>query len=798
MSKLKKLTSILLSLLLLVSVFTIVPFSAEAWGTSGDFEYNELPDNEASIIEYNGTKTDVVIPSEVNGMKVTMVSVSFEDCGTAVKSVSIPETVTEIYTTVFCGCKKLSNISVDSNNSAYCSVDGNLYNKDKTELLNYAIGKTDKSFTIPDSVKAIGEYAFDRSENLESIAIGNNVTEIKESAFNSCKKLKSIDIPDSVVTIGRFVFEACYGLTSAKLGKGVKSIGFDAFSSCESLSEINIPDSVKSIGDSAFYGCISLSSIDIPAGVESIGEAPFNACESLVSINVDSNNSNYCSIDGNLFTKDKSKLVQYAIGKEDKKYTIPDGVKIIGNCSFNWCSNIEEVVIPEGVTEIEDGAFCNCVNLAKINFPESLGKVGDDALSDTAFYHDEKNHENGALYAGKTLVAVDSSVSGAFSVKDGTVFISPSAFSDCENLTSVTIPDGVEGIGRGAFYGCSNLTEINMPDSCTEIEDYVFLNTAYYNNDSNWENNQLYIGKILIEDRNYYDYYDNNSATVKDGTVSIASGAYHNLGFTKITIPASVIYIHEWAFLGLSSDLEDVYYGGSKADWQKANKSTDWLKGVNVHFGKTDPAETDPVVTEPVTAEPVATQPQDTTPVSTEPQGTTPVSTEPQGTIPVVTEPQDTTPAVTTPDITVPVVTDPVATTPDVTQPPVTAPVVEPTQPSVPKPTLPKVTSKKTNPIKVTVKTKTVKLKKLKKKAQKVKAITVKGAQGKVTYKLVKSGITKKIRKLVSVNSKGVITIKKWKKAKKGTYKIKVTVKAAGTSDYNAKTITKTIKVKIK
>jgi hypothetical protein len=98
----------------------------------------------------------------------------------------------------------------------------------------------------------------------------------------------------------------------------------------------------------------------------------------------------------------------------------------------------------------------------------------------------------------------------------------------------------------------------------------------------------------------------------------------------------------------------------------------------------------------------------------------------------------------------------------------------------------------------VKIKKKTVKAKKLKKKAIKVKAITVKDNQGKITYKLVKSGITKKIRKLVKINSKGVITIKKWKKAKKGTYKIKVKVTAAGNSDYNAKTVTKTVKIKVK
>ena len=130
-------------------------------------------------------------------------------------------------------------------------------------------------------------------------------------------------------------------------------------------------------------------------------------------------------------------------------------------------------------------------------------------------------------------------------------------------------------------------------------------------------------------------------------------------------------------------------------------------------------------------------------------------------------------------------------------EPATTEPVViiphKPTTPAVVKPTV----KKKANPIKVIVKTKTVKAKKLKKKAQKVKAIIVKNNQGKVTYKLVKSGITKKIRKLISINKKGTITIKRWEKAKVGTYKLKVQIFVKGNSKYKFKTLSKTVKIKI-
>ncbi len=145
--------------------------------------------------------------------------------------------------------------------------------------------------------------------------------------------------------------------------------------------------------------------------------------------------------------------------------------------------------------------------------------------------------------------------------------------------------------------------------------------------------------------------------------------------------------------------------------------------------------------------------------------------------------------------------TEPTASSTEATEPastevtePASTEATEPNEPTV----KPQPSGKKENPIKVTVKKKSVKLKKLKKKAQKVKAITVKKAQGKVSFKLVKKGISKKIRKLIKLSSKGVITIKRWKKPKKGTYKIKIKITAKGNDKYKSKTVTKTVKIKIK
>lgn len=124
--------------------------------------------------------------------------------------------------------------------------------------------------------------------------------------------------------------------------------------------------------------------------------------------------------------------------------------------------------------------------------------------------------------------------------------------------------------------------------------------------------------------------------------------------------------------------------------------------------------------------------------------------------------------------------------------------ITEPAQPATEKPTEQVVAEKRENSVKITVKNTTIKAKKLKVKAQKIKPITIKNEQGKVSYKLAKSGISKKIRKLVKINSKGVITFNKWKKAEKGVYKFKVKITAKGNEKYKPKKVTKTVKIRVK
>lgn len=199
---------------------------------------------------------------------------AFSYC-TSLTGINIPDSVTSIGDCSFSDCTSLTNITVASSNKYYTSVDGVLYNIDKTKLINYPVGKNQTSFTIPTSITSIGNYAFSRCASLTNIHIPDSVTSIGDHAFSGCTSLTNIHIPDSVTSIGRFAFSDCTSLTNINIPDSVTSIGDGAFLSCTSLTSINIPNSVTNIGDFAFSDCTSLKKIHIPNSVTSIGYKAF-------------------------------------------------------------------------------------------------------------------------------------------------------------------------------------------------------------------------------------------------------------------------------------------------------------------------------------------------------------------------------------------------------------------------------------------------------------------------------------------------------------------------------------------
>jgi hypothetical protein len=172
--------------------------------------------------------------------------------GTSLNSVTIGSGVTNIVDYGFVGFSDLLAINVDPANMAYSSVDGVLFNQSKTTLVECPGGKVG-SYTIPNNVTNIGDYAFD-----------------------GCGRLTSVSIPDSVTDVGVGAFSRA-GLTSVTIPNGVPNIGSEAFSGCSSLTSVTIPSSVTNVGDAAFFGCWSLISVYFQGNAPTIGRDVFVA-----------------------------------------------------------------------------------------------------------------------------------------------------------------------------------------------------------------------------------------------------------------------------------------------------------------------------------------------------------------------------------------------------------------------------------------------------------------------------------------------------------------------------------------
>ena len=256
---------------------------------------------------------------------------------------------------------------------------------------------------LPDeTIEIIGYNGSESKVVIPDKIDGKKVTGIGDYAFESCTNLTSITIPDSVTNIGEYAFQSCSNLTSVTIPDSVTNIGQRAFLFCKSLKYITIPESVQDIGEYAFYGCKSLEKINAAAG-----------------------NENYVSVNGILFSKDKTKIVCYPANKNDTSYSIPSSVKVVGSGAFRDCSHLKSITIPNSVTTMEHHAFSNCTSLTSISIP------------------------------------------------DGIKTIEMGTFDYCKSLTSVRIPDSVTEIGHSAFYCCDNLKSITIPRSVTEILSYA-------------------------------------------------------------------------------------------------------------------------------------------------------------------------------------------------------------------------------------------------------------------------------------------------------------------------------------
>ena len=287
---------------------------------------------------------------------------TFYGCSTLTRVV-IPESVTTIGAHAFDTCLSLVNINFKGTTQQWNDVykagfwDGYGYSADYTIICSNGIINPDGTVVEKDDGQNIsinytlsedGSYyiifatEFFSDENLvvPSEYKGKPVKEIGEAAFEYNTSLKSISIPSSIVKIGDSAFYFCKNLESINIPEGVVSIGAWAFKDCSKLVEVVIPSSITDIGNSAFSGCVSLT-----------------------DITVDSDNTVYKSIAGNLYSNDGKTLIQYAVGKTDTSFKVPETVISIDDYAFLGCTKLTKIIISNNVVNIGWDVFNGCINL---------------------------------------------------------------------------------------------------------------------------------------------------------------------------------------------------------------------------------------------------------------------------------------------------------------------------------------------------------------------------------------------------------------------------------------------------
>lgn len=231
---------------------------------------------------------DLVVPETITHEGVTYTVTSFTDAllyvDYNVTSVWIPKTVVgDNIINISKRWLTLNAIKVSSDNPKYASVDGHLFNNTKTKFLCYARANRAESYTVPDGVTEIDEYAF-ACCNLLTITLPNDLKKIGVAAFIKSSRLKTITIPNGVSVISKDAFFDCTNLTSITISNSVTKIGSQAFANCKSLKSVNIPEGLTHIEGSLFLWCESLNSLILPSSVTDIDFNVFGGCTSLTTL----------------------------------------------------------------------------------------------------------------------------------------------------------------------------------------------------------------------------------------------------------------------------------------------------------------------------------------------------------------------------------------------------------------------------------------------------------------------------------------------------------------------------------
>ena len=537
---------------------------------------------------------------------------AFKNCS-LLSTVVLPDTIKTVGVSAFEGCSAVVTLTVGENAEAIgdrafynlkaleeiCWKAANVSDFLSTSSLFYYAGidKDGINLTFGDKVKRIPAYTFyvsgSNTPKIKNVIIPENVIEIGDYAFNSCKYITGLVLEDGVTTIGTRAFYNCAAITNVTVPDSVTSIGAYAFSGCKALTEAALGNGCATIPESCFANCTVLEKLVIPDSVKTIEANAFSGTAKNKEVYLESVQSWFDMSFAELYAFPLAYGGSlYVNGELLTELVIPEGVTEIGKYVVD-IDSVKSVTIPESVTHIADGAFQSCNSLEKIVF-----KGGNITFGSNVFwqYHQIKeihipsadfwfgldfgtSSYSNPMYAGSVGLYVDGEPLATVEIPDGTEAVRDYALYNCPTVENVVIPDSVTSIGYMAFAECENLKSVTIGKGVTSIGNYAFQNAVNLEK-INWNAQNA-------SDLSSSSFIFDNGGTEKDGITLICgegvkripayaffADAYHYYpNITSIRLPKGFESFGSYAFNTMDT-LTDIYFGGTKEEWATVSKGS--------------------------------------------------------------------------------------------------------------------------------------------------------------------------------------------------------------------------------
>ncbi len=352
---------------------------------SGDYTYTVDVNGNATITSYNGSETNLVVPSSLDGYTVSAIGENAFSNAIELEEVNIPNSVTKIGAKCFMNCTSLKSISIpdgvkEIGSQAFANSGlTELILPNNIETLGYCIlkgntGVTEikipKTLVTAQSHSYVGGGPFGTS-NIQTATVESGIKTIPDSLFYKCTELENVIIPATVEEIEGLAFGDCTSLKSISIPNSVKEIGSQAFAN-SGLTELILPNNIETLGYCILKGNTGVTEIKIPKTLVTaqshsyVGGGPFGTS----NIQTATVESGIKTIPDSLFYK----------CTELENVIIPATVEEIDRLAFAYCTNLKSLSIPNGVTEINALAFSDCSNLSSVIFPDKLSLLASDAF----------------------------------------------------------------------------------------------------------------------------------------------------------------------------------------------------------------------------------------------------------------------------------------------------------------------------------------------------------------------------------------------------------------------------------